>query len=91
VIGAAWRPCWKPAALPATPQVPAGATVSLDGLRLVLGAGTFFDLESWTVLGDSDRPAVPPRTSPSSKRNVVQQVRALFGKSRIRRHPSHSE
>jgi cyanophycinase len=62
--------------------VPAGATVSLDGLRLgFLSAGTGFDLESWTVRGDSNRPAVPAAASPASKRGVVRQVRALFGKS----------
>ena len=63
--------------------VPAGGMVSLEGLRLgFLGPGTRFDLEAWAVDDGGSRPAVPAGTSPAAKRGVVQQMRALFGKSK---------
>ncbi len=63
--------------------VPAGEAVSLEGLRLgFLSAGTRFDLAAWTALEGGSGAAVPAAASPAAKRGVVQQMRALFGKSK---------
>lgn len=64
-------------------SVPNGEAISLEGLCLgFLSAGTRFDLEAWAVANAGSRPAVPAGVPPAARRGVVQQMRALFGRSK---------